>query len=50
MGEPLRLRQDVDNAGFSPHAQATLKELKKHGCSWPTTVATGDCPSHRIGG
>ncbi len=31
MGERFRLRQDFDVAGFSPHAQAILKGLKKYG-------------------
>ena len=31
MGERLRLRQDFDISGFSLHAQAILKGLKKHG-------------------
>ncbi len=31
MGERLRLRADFDISGFSPHAQAVLKGLKKHG-------------------
>ena len=31
MGERLRLRQDFDISGFSPHVQAILKGLKKHG-------------------
>ena len=31
MGERFRLRQDFDISGFSPHAQAILKGLKKHG-------------------
>jgi hypothetical protein len=31
MGERFRLRQDFDVSGFSPHAQAVLKGLKKYG-------------------
>ena len=31
MGERFRLRQDFDISGFSPHAQAILKGLKKYG-------------------
>jgi hypothetical protein len=31
MGERFRLRQDIDISGFSPHAQAILKGLKKYG-------------------
>ena len=31
MGERLRLRQNVDISGFSPHLQAILKGLKKYG-------------------
>jgi hypothetical protein len=31
MGERLRLRQNFDVGGFSPHAQAILKGMKKHG-------------------
>jgi len=31
MGERMRLRQDFDMHGFSPHAQAILKGLKKYG-------------------
>jgi hypothetical protein len=31
MGERIRLRQDYDISGFSPHAQAILKGLKKYG-------------------
>ena len=31
MGERFRLRKDFDVAGFSPHAQAILKGLKKYG-------------------
>jgi hypothetical protein len=31
MGERLRLRPDFDIRGYSPHAQAVLKGLKKHG-------------------
>jgi len=31
MGERIRLRQDFDISGFSPHVQAILKGLKKYG-------------------
>ncbi len=31
MGERFRLRKDFDISGFSPHPQAILKALKKHG-------------------
>lgn len=31
MGERFRLRQDFDVTGYSPHAQAILKGLKKYG-------------------
>ena len=31
MGERFRLRADFDTSGFSPHAQAILKGLKKYG-------------------
>lgn len=31
MGERLRLRQNFDDRGFSPHVQAILKGLKKYG-------------------
>jgi len=31
MGERFRLRQNFDERGFSPHAQAILKGLKKYG-------------------
>jgi hypothetical protein len=53
MGERFRLRQDFDIAGFSPHAQAILKGLKKHGMfvadnggDWRLSVA----PDRRIKG
>ena len=53
MGERFRLRQDFDITGFSPHAQAVLKGLKKHGAiladngiNWAISVA----PDARIKG
>jgi hypothetical protein len=53
MGERFRLRQDFDLSGFSPHAQAILKGLKKHGMfvadnggDWRLSVA----PDSRIQG
>ena len=53
MGERFRLRQDFDVAGFSPHVQAILKGLKKHGMymvdnggDWRLSVA----PDSRIKG
>jgi hypothetical protein len=53
MGERFRLRQDFDISGFSPHAQAILKGLKKHGMfmadnggDWRISVA----PDKRIQG
>jgi hypothetical protein len=53
MGERFRLRQDFDISGFSPHAQAILKGLKKHGMfvadnggDWRLSVA----PDGRIHG
>ena len=53
MGERFRLRQDFDISGFSPHAQAILKGLKKHGMfvadnggDWRLSVA----PDSRIEG
>jgi hypothetical protein len=53
MGERLRLRADFDIKGFSPHAQAVLKGLKKHGMlvadngvNWCLSVA----PDRRIKG
>jgi len=53
MGERFRLRQDFDISGFSPHAQAILKGLKKHGMfvadnggDWRLSVA----PDSRIKG
>ena len=53
MGERFRLRQDFDITGFSPHAQAILKGLKKYGMfvadnggDWRISVA----PDSRIQG
>jgi hypothetical protein len=53
MGERLRLRQDFDIRGFSPHTQAVLKGLKKYGMfvadnggDWRLSVA----PDKRIKG
>ena len=53
MGERFRLRQDFDISGFSPHAQAILKGLKKYGMfvadnggDWRLSVA----PDSRIKG
>jgi hypothetical protein len=53
MGERFRLRQDFDISGFSPHAQAILKGLKRHGMfvadnggDWRISVA----PDSRIKG
>ncbi|MDX1970742.1 MAG: hypothetical protein SFV23_26485 [Planctomycetaceae bacterium] len=53
MGERFRLRADFDVAGFSPHVQAILKGLKKHGMfvadnggDWRLSVA----PDARIKG
>jgi hypothetical protein len=53
MGERFRLRQDYPISGFSPHAQAILKGLKKHGmfvadngADWLISVA----PDQRIQG
>jgi hypothetical protein len=53
MGERFRLRQDFDITGFSPHAQAILKGLKKYGMfvadnggDWRLSVA----PDGRIKG
>ena len=53
MGERFRLRQDFDVSGFSPHAQAILKGLKKYGMfvadnggDWRISVA----PDGRIKG
>ena len=53
MGERLRLRAGFDVAGFSPHMQAILKGLKKHGMfvadnggDWRLSVA----PDARIKG
>ena len=53
MGERFRLRRDFDISGFSPHAQAILKGLKKHGMfvadnggDWRLSVA----PDSRIQG
>jgi hypothetical protein len=53
MGERFRLRADFDIAGFSPHVQAILKGLKKHGMfvadnggDWRLSVA----PDARIKG
>jgi hypothetical protein len=53
MGERFRLRQDFDVSGFSPHAQAVLKGLKKYGMymadnggDWRLSVA----PDKRIKG
>jgi hypothetical protein len=53
MGERFRLRQDFDLSGFSPHAQAVLKGLKKYGMfmadnggDWRLSVA----PDKRIKG
>jgi hypothetical protein len=53
MGERFRLRQDFDVSNFSPHVQAILKGLKKHGMfvadnggDWRISVA----PDRRIRG
>jgi hypothetical protein len=53
MGERFRLRQDFDISGFSPHARAILKGLKKYGMfvadnggDWRISVA----PDSRIRG
>jgi hypothetical protein len=53
MGERFRLRADFDITGFSPHMQAILKGLKKHGMfvadnggNWRLSVA----PDNRIKG
>ncbi len=53
MGERFRLRQDFEISGFSPHVQAILKRLKKHGMfvadnggDWRISVA----PDSRIKG
>jgi hypothetical protein len=53
MGERFRLRQNFDTSGFSPHAQAVLKGLKKYGMfvadnggDWRISVA----PDSRITG
>ncbi len=53
MGERFRLRADFDVSGFSPHVQAILKGLKKHGMfvadnggDWRLSVA----PDKRIKG
>jgi hypothetical protein len=53
MGEHFRLRRDFDVSGFSPHAQAILKGLKKYGMfvadnglDWLISVA----PDSRIKG
>jgi hypothetical protein len=53
MGERFRLRQDFDIRGFSPHARAVLKGLKKYGMfvadnggDWRLSVA----PDKRIKG
>jgi hypothetical protein len=53
MGERLRLRQDFDITGFSPHVQAILKGLKRYGMivadnggNWRISVA----PDARIKG
>jgi hypothetical protein len=53
MGERFRLRQDFDVSDFSPHTQALLKGLKKHGMfvadnggDWRISVA----PDSRIRG
>jgi hypothetical protein len=53
MGERFRLRPDFDVMGFSPHVQAILKGLKKHGMfvadnggDWRLSVA----PDSRIRG
>jgi hypothetical protein len=53
MGERFRLRRDFDVSGFSPHAQAILKGLKKYGMfvadnggDWRISVA----PDSRIRG
>jgi hypothetical protein len=53
MGERFRLRADFDISGFSPHAQAILKGLKKYGMfvadnggDWRISVA----PDSRIKG
>jgi hypothetical protein len=53
MGERFRLRQDFDEAGFSPHVRAILKGLKKYGMfvadnggDWRLSVA----PDRRLKG
>jgi hypothetical protein len=53
MGERFRLRRDFDISGFSPHAKAVLKGLKKYGMfvadnggDWRISVA----PDRRIKG
>jgi hypothetical protein len=53
MGERFRLRHDFDVSGFSPHSQAILKGLQKHGMfvadnggDWRISVA----PDSRIKG
>ncbi|MFO0889508.1 MAG: hypothetical protein U0790_10260 [Isosphaeraceae bacterium] len=53
MGERFRLRRDFEVSGFSPHVQAILKGLKKHGMlvadnggDWRLSVA----PDSRIRG
>ena len=53
MGERFRLRADFDITGFSPHVQAILRGLKKHGMfmadnggDWRISVA----PDARIKG
>jgi hypothetical protein len=53
MGERFRLRKDFNIDGFSPHVQAILKGLKKHGMfvadnggDWRISVA----PDSRIKG
>src|SRR5262249_59453319 len=53
MGERYRLRQSFDVSGFSPHAQAIIKGLKKYGMfvadnggDWRLSVA----PDARIKG
>lgn len=53
MGERFRLRKDFDISGFSPHVQAILRGLKKHGMfvadnggDWRMSIA----PDERIKG
>jgi hypothetical protein len=53
MGERFRLRKDFDDTGFSPHARAVVKGLKKYGMivadnggNWRISVA----PDSRIKG